>query len=245
MNRLKTQTWGKLTGLGLFCVFPALVAAQQSAALLSCHGVDFEPGADIPFIIFSSHGYPAVTAKMEQDFGTERLTDLLALGKFSGLAVNDMFVPLLTLPCSYDTYEATGCGPNFLFGGGVENASLTGERLSFTLIDEDVVNEVVIGNRNYDSLTLTSTKGAAVTTSAWSRLGDGTEIYSGDSGDGNVIRYTERPDCSGEGYIAQAENGSVKQTFEVNWTSTTAADFTLSYTLCNYVDGTDCVSGAF
>ena len=243
--RRNAAPWTNAIGVGLCCLVPSIAVSQDSAALRSCHGVDFQAGDDIPYIIFSSHSYPAVSAKMEQDFGSERLTDLLALGKFSGLAINDMFVPLLTVPCSHETYDATGCRPNFLFGGGVEDASLTGERLSFTLIDEDVVNQIVIGNRNYDSLTLTSTKGASVTTSAWSRLGDGTEVYSGDSGDGNVIRYTERPDCSGEGYIAQAENGSVKQTFEISWTSTTAADFTLSYTLCNYVDGTDCVSGAF
>jgi hypothetical protein len=138
---------------------------------------------------------------------------------------------------------------NFLFGGAakVEDVSLTGERLSYRLIDEDddVVNAIVIGNRSYDSLTLTSTKGGATTTSIWSRSGDGTETYAGDGGGGNVISYTERPDCSGEAYIAEAEGGSIKATTELSWTSTAAADFTLTYTMCSYVDGTDCVNGAF
>lgn len=238
----------KSIGVGLVCIMPTVTMSQSSGALRACHGVDFDPTDDVPFIIFSSHSYPAVATKMDRDFATEDLPDLLALGKFSGFAIQDAFVPLLVLPCSYETYDATGCRRSFLFGGSgqVDDVSLIGERLSFTLTDEDdgVVNELVFGNRSYDSLTLTATRGAAVTTSTWTRAADGTETYLGDSGDGNVVRYTERSDCSGQGYVAQAEGGAVKQTFEASWTSTKAADFTLTYTMCNYVDGTDCVSGA-
>ncbi len=249
MHRSKTTIWSSFIAVCAVCVMPTVVVSQSSAALRSCHGVDFEAGDDTPYIIFSSHSYPAVDAKMNQDFGTERLDDLVAIGQFASLAVNDMFVPALTLPCSHETYDATGCRMNFLFGGAakVEAVSLVGERLSYNLIDEDdgVVNTIVVGNRSYDSLTLASTNDSGTTTSAWNRAGDGTETYAGDSGDGNVVSYTERSDCSGEAYIAQAEGGAVKATTELSWTSTTAADFTLTYTMCNYVDGTECVSGAF
>ncbi|WP_341368527.1 hypothetical protein [Yoonia sp. BS5-3] len=235
--------------VGLLCIIPTVAAAQSSAALRACHGVDFDPSDDAPFIIFSAHSYPAVAEKMDRDFDTEDLPDLLALGKFSSFAIHDAFVPLLMVPCSYEAYDATGCRTNFLFGASqkVEDVTRTGERLSFTLIDEEdgVVNTIVVGNRSYDDMTLTSTKGGTVTTSSWSRAGDGTETYEGNGGDGNVIRYTERSDCSGEGYIAEAENGVVRRTFDASWTSTKEATFTLTYEMCNFVDGTDCVSGSF
>ncbi len=249
MIRSAMKLWRKSMMIGALCLAPGVAISQSAASAQACHGADFTPGDDLPFIIFSSHSYPAVDRKMSQDFDVDRLADLAAIGKFAGLAVNDMFVPLLMLPCSHEVYDATACRPNFLFGAAAaaEDVNLTGERLSFTLIDEDagVVNQVIIGNRSYDSLSLTSEKGGATTVSSWNRASDGTETYEGSSGDGNIVRYTERPDCSGEGYIAEAENGAVTHTADFSWTSTKADDFVLTYELCSYVDGKDCESGAF
>lgn len=226
--------------------------AHTDRALKSCYRPDFDPRSKKTFITLDSPSYLTVheKAKKSDSHDARNLPLALISGRFTMLGGIDIFIPFLTLPCTYKTYDSDKCQMTSLYLSGsatLEDVVLKDQQLSYTLRkpDEDQVFEVTFGDRDFNRMQLIGQEDGVTTESTWTRDSDGTEYYAGKSSDGSAISYVERPDCSGKAEIVDAENGKITGKTSFKWTSAKRRPVKVQYTACNYKDGGRCVSGGF
>ena len=227
--------------------------ADTDRALKSCYKPDFDPRTENTFISLDSPAYPAVSNKIDRigDDNPDNLALVLMAGKFATLGGVDIFVPVLTMPCTYGAYDSDGCQAmsKLLANSGtlLDDIKLDGDTLSYTLAKRETgeTYEVVFGDRDFNQLSLTKHGDEVTTHSHWTRDTDGTEHLVSKSSDGNQTSYTERPDCSGQAKVVKAEDGEVKRTTQFKWTSAKKKSVQVQYTGCDYSGGKSCASGSF
>jgi len=228
---------------------------RTKSKLQSCMDPYFDPKQDLPFITFNSPAYPAVEDKRnaledkvdalsDDDLGTatELLADTMTLGKFSVISMIDVFVPAISMQCNYDFYDASGCKTSTFISGGsikIKDVKTDGPRLSFTSINEAGNEEVkiVFANRNYDGLTMIRENLNGTVTASWDRSSDGIETFESSDTKGEIVKYTENPDCSGKAHATQVTSYGDTRTTDFEWTSTKKTKFQLKYKLCEPSEG--------
>jgi len=167
--------------------------------------------------------------------------DMIALSQFTFIMGIDL-QPKTQMPlCNFELYETDKCQLMArMMGDGfrVENVLLEGGALSFTVVQvaENIQTNIQLGNTDLDDVKMNVVTGGRRTMRGdWTRDTDGTE-YLVASGDGDIYRYTERPDCSGTASWHRGGKNGRPGTSSFTWASARKADFDMSYRLCTEND---------
>ncbi len=235
--------WGLLTPLA--CLVSSAVLADDRVDL-SCR--QYNAADDLQhYVTLDSPGYPDVAAVVDalsEGDPFENAVPLRAIGDFMQMGISDLTLPLLAAVCSYEMYAANECAGNMFWPSNVTEASLNGETLRFTIqVDQDVVQQVEISNPQFDKATIANLQGEVVQTDTWTRQPDGTETYTSIAINGDETAYTERPDCSGEGYVVRHNANGLLMTNTFSWSSAKTG-FTFQYKICGYQNDPGCHEGA-
>ncbi|WP_110688896.1 hypothetical protein [Salinicola endophyticus] len=260
MNR---PTIRKLLSVGLMGIVSASLNASAEVgerALKSCLAPDFDPADGAPFVSLDSPLYPAMEKKMN---GLEEpdATSMDALGAymnqtqmmtvFSLLPMNSFFFSLATVMCNHDLYAQDGCeSMSMAFGGKatLEDVTMDDGQLSYVFRggQDDLVARVMIGDSDYNTVTMSVIDDGVTTDYELIRDADGTEHYLAESGDGGEIQFLERPDCSGTYAQRDTLDGRLDRAIDFAWTSAKSDAMNVQWTKCRYEGGEKtCSSGEF
>ncbi len=229
--------------------------------LKSCLAPDFDPADGVPFVSLDSPLYPVMEKKVDRLASQDNATSMEAIGAqmgearmmtlFASLPMNGIFFALATAMCDHDLYTQNGCeGMSMAFGGKatLEDVTMDDGQLSYVLrgLKDDLVARVVIGDSDYNNVTMSVTEDGERTDYELTRDADGTEHYRAESSSGDATQFLERPDCSGTFAQRNTRDGSLDSTVDFEWTPAKSDAMSIQWTECRYEDGEKtCSSGEF
>ncbi|MBZ9557898.1 MULTISPECIES: hypothetical protein [unclassified Modicisalibacter] len=230
-------------------------------ALKACLAPDFDPADGAPFVSLDSPTYPVMEKKTDglEDPGDATSMEALGaqmdearmMGVFALLPMNSFFFSLATALCNHDLYAQNGCeGMSMAFGGKatLEDVTMDDGQLSYVIRSQkdDSVYRMTIGDSDYNTVTMSVTKGGETTDQQLTRDADGTEHYRAESSNGDTIQFLERPDCSGTYTQRDTLDGRLDRTIHFAWTSAKSDAMKVQWTECRYDNGKKtCSSGEF
>ncbi|RJS91793.1 hypothetical protein [Salinisphaera sp. Q1T1-3] len=238
-------------------------AKPDDRALKSCLPPDFDPAEDTTFVTLDSPLYPAAEKKADdlasRDFSQasgnapkmlKSTVVQIVESSFFLLPMNSQFLPMMTIVCNHDIYAQNQCeGMSMIFGNKatLEDVDMDAGKLSYVIrnLKTNEVAHVIIGDRDYNDVSLTIKDGQKTTKYEFSRDIDGTEYFESENSDGETRRFVERPDCSGTFIQHDTENGGPERALEFEWTSAKKPLMRIEWKACRYTDGKKCGSGEF